>query len=273
MKALLWFLMVGVCLGVEAQNQVPAGASFQPQPAGANAVEITPFAVTQRGPHHRVWEKVLAYTNSQGKTIYRTNSFVEMATGLNVWNGTQWVDASDQIQITPNGASATSAAHQVNFAANINTTGAIDLALPDGRHLRSQIVGLAYYDEANSNSVMFAETKDSIGQLLQSSNQVVYTNAFTDFQADVRYTHTKAKLEQDVILRSQPPAPAQYGLNPQSTLIEIWTEFLNPPEPLIKEKQITVQGEGVRQTRPDQNLDFGTMQMGRGRAFRHRQRN
>jgi len=92
--------------------------------------------------------------------------------------------------------------------------------MPDGRHLRSQVIGLAYYDEATSNSVMFAETKDSIGQLLQSSNQVIYTNAFTDFQADVRYTHTKGKFEQDVILRSQPPPPAQYGLNSQSTLIE-----------------------------------------------------
>lgn len=206
-----------------------------------------------------------------GTAIYRTNSFTELTTGLNRWNGSEWVAASDEIQLTQNGAVASNAQHQVVFAGNINTSGSIDLTMPDGRHLQSQIVGLAYFDEATSKSVMFAQTQDSIGQLLQSSNQVIYTNAFTDFQADVRYTHRRNGFEQDVILRSQPPPPAQYGLNPQTTLLQIWTEYLNAPEPSVSSNQVTAPAPEAKVTGrlslSDQRIDFGAMQIGRGSAF------
>src|SRR5580704_9589195 len=118
---------------------------------------------------------------------------------------------------------------------------------------------------------MFAETHDSIGLLLSSSNQVLYTNAFTDFEADVRYTHRRNGFEQDVILRSQPPFPATYGLNPQTTLLQIWTEFLNPPEPPLSPTQVAApihnRGAVGQQTLFDESIDFGAMQIGRGSAF------
>src|SRR5580693_793048 len=103
MKAKLLLLAVGLSLNVFAQNQSPSGTAFPPGAQSATPVEVTPFTITQSGPHHRVWEKVLAYTNAQGGRIYRTNSYVEMGTGLNIWTGSQWADASDQIQITPAG--------------------------------------------------------------------------------------------------------------------------------------------------------------------------
>ena len=66
------------------------------------------------------------------------------------------------------------------------------------------------------------------------SNQVIYPNAFTSFKADLRYTYTKAGFEQDIILREQPPTPKSFGLDPQNTRLEVFTEFFGPPQPGIQ---------------------------------------
>ena len=213
-------------------------------------------AVVQRGPHNRIWQSVVAQTGSQGQTTYRTNSYNELATGLCFWNGTQWVDASDQIQLTANGAAATNTQHQVSFAANINTGGAINLATPDGQQMTSQILGLAYTDGSTSNHVFFAETQDSIGQLLPSGNQVIYTNAFTNADCDVLYSHKLAGFEQDIVIRQQLPSPSSFGLEGSNIWLQVWTEFTATPAP-----RITQQNSG------DNFLDFGAMKMGQGKAF------
>ena len=272
MKNIILLLALTLFLSASAQNPAPVnsppGNSGVSEPGGTNAtLSASTYSVIARGPHNNVWQQVVSRTNLAGESVYRTNVFMELATGLNYWNGSQWTNANSQIQLTPNGASATNSGHQISFSANINTAGSMNLTLPDGRHLSSQIVGLAYFDKATSNSVMFAQTTDTTGQLLSSSNQVIYTNAFTDFQADVLYTHRKKGYEQDVILRSQPPSPTQYGLNPQTTIMQVWTEFLNPPEPVITFKQVTVNGGGISQVMEDQMLNFGSMQIGRGKAF------
>ena len=84
------------------------------------------------------------------------------------------------------GAAATNAAHQVYFAANVNTAPAIRLITSDGKRLSSRIFGLSYFDAATGKAVLLAEIKDSIGLLL-GSNRVVYTNAFDDVDAEVEY--------------------------------------------------------------------------------------
>jgi len=124
-------------------------------------------------------------------------------------------------------------------------------------------VGLTYFDSATSNSVVIAEVQDSTGQLLPSQNQVLYTNAFTGngLQADTRYSYTRAGLEQDVILRTDLPSPTNWNLNPQTTLLQVWTEFTATPTPQIY--SLTNSDDSP----PDQLLNFGTMQMGPGKAF------
>ena len=82
------------------------------------------------------------------------------------------------------------------------------------------------------------------------------SNAFAGVDADLEYTCTKAGLEQDVILRQQPPAPGAFSLNSQNTKLQMLTEFFNPPQPTI-----TATPSG------DEELNLGTMEMVRGRAF------
>jgi hypothetical protein len=143
----------------------------------------------------------------------RTNSFVELGAGLNRWVGNQWVASMPEIQPAPSGALGSNARHQVWFASDLSTQGAVVLTGPDGRTIRSQILGLSYYDAASGTNVLIATTKSCQGQILPSKRQVLYTNAFSGVYADIRYTYTAAGLEQDVLLGQQLPAPENYGLN------------------------------------------------------------
>jgi hypothetical protein len=228
-------------------------AVFAPLAQHAQQTDPATYSIVQNGPHSRVWQRVSAQS--------KTTSYTELATGLNHLVNGQWVESSETIQITPDGAAATNGQHQVYFPANINTSGGIHLVTPDGQDMRSDIVGLAYFDSATSNSVMIGELQDSTGELLPSQNQILYTNAFNGVDADVRYTYTKAGMEQDVILRTQLPPPGNWNLNPHTTLLQVWTEFTAAPTPQIYCP--TNSGDSLT----DEWLNFGTMQMGRGKAF------
>ena len=215
------------------------------------------YNLAASGANFRLWQNVTPfYTNRAGQIVGITNSVTELATGLNHLVGGQWVPSSENIQITPNGGAATNGQHEVYFAADINSINAVQITTPDGLRLNTHIMGLSYFDASTSNNVLFAELTNSTGQLV-TSNQVVYSNAFTDCDADVRYTYKRSGVEQDIIVEQQLPTPDQYGLNPSTTWLQVWTEFINPPAPTVTP---IANGADVR-------LDFGMMHMEWGRAF------
>jgi len=193
-------------------------------------IAATPYAIATRDGNQKVWSKVTWESNAiTGKLSIRTNSYTELATGsAHLLNGT-WVDSSDQITITKTGAEATNSQHQVRFFGNINTSNAITLTLPEGdKYLASTPIGLSYFDYASGKSVLIAELKDSVGQLLPPGNQVLYPEAFTDISADLLYINSVSGFEQLVVLREQLPSPAEWGLDPETTLLQVITEFINP---------------------------------------------
>ena len=69
-------------------------------------------------------------------------------------------------------------------------------------------------------------------------------------------------LEQNLVIRSSLPAPDSLGagLNNQSTVLQVWTEFSNPPEPRVS----AITNNGVED---DLVLDFGAMKMIQGQTF------
>ena len=219
----------------------------------------TDYSVASRGANQTVSSRVTSVADSAGRTVYRTNLFTTLATGKHFWRDGQWHETKAEIELTANGAAATNGPHKVFFAPNLNTVGAVDLTTPDGKRLRSRILGLYYYDE--NELVMVAETKDSFG-LLVGTNQVWYTNAFDDVRADVQYVYTKAGFAQNIILRAQPPAPADLGLNPETTRLQVLTEFFDAPVP---QKKVAA---SVRTNQlANEFLNFGAMKMVNGRAF------
>src|SRR5258708_10650605 len=218
------------------------------------------------GPHHRTWQSVKAGSDGLGKQVATTNSYVEIATGMNVWSETEgkWVPASDEIELVNGGAIAARTQHKAIFLPNLNDKEPpIDLFLPDGKRLRSQIVGLAYTERDTGRSVFISELKDSVGQVV-GRNQVVYPDAFQSTKADVRYTVTQSYFEQDVILREQIPSPAEMGLNPITARLEVWTEFFDRPEP---EQSTGVIPRNNGDADRDDALNFGAMRMIVGKKF------
>src|ERR1041384_1071184 len=221
------------------------------------------YAVTARGPNHRVWERIENEQTPLGTPSPKVHRYSEVATGMHYLENGEWKESQDEIEVVPGGAAARKGQHQVIFANNLATVGAIDQLTPDGKRLRSHIIGLSYYDPTTDKAVLIAEVKECVGQLI-SRNQVLYADAFTDFKVDVRYTYKKASFEQDVILRERPPNPEEFGLNAATTRLEVLTEFIDAPQPAQTEHPLK-SASGL--SLPNQKLDFGGMKMGSGKAF------
>ena len=171
----------------------------------------------------------------------------------------QWLESEAKVELLPNNAGATAAKgqHKVLFPPEIKV-GLIELQTPDLQWMRSRVWGLAYFDEATGESVLLAEVKTSDGQIV-GDNVVIYSDAFTDLGADLRYTYTLAGFEQDVVLRTQPPTPEDLGLNSKTTRLQVLTEFVEAQPPT------TVAGKAG--DLPDETLGFGVMNIGPGKAF------
>jgi hypothetical protein len=242
--------LVIVCF-VLTQLQAPA----QIAPSGLSST----YSIVSRGPNDRVWARINLATSALGEVITNVSSYEEIATGLHYLQNGQWQESQELIESYPDGAIAQYGQHKVIFANNLNTTGAIDLQTPDGKELRSRIMGLSYFDGVTGQSVLIAETTNSLGALTKN-NEVVYPNAFDDVAADIQYVYTRAGLEQNVVLRASLPSPAGFELDPATTRLQVLTEFFSPPTPAIKS---TVEADGG----VDEYLNFGVMQIGKGRAF------
>ena len=221
----------------------------------------TPYTVVSRDANSAIWERTTYELSPSGQVVPRTHRYTELATGLNFWSNGQWTPSREEIDLLPDGmAAATNGQHQVYFPSDL-AQGVIALTTPDGLKLQSQPIALSYDD--GSNTVLIAELTNSTGEILPSGNQLIYPNAFTGIAADLLYTYTKAGFEQDIILREQPPDPATFGLNPQTTRLQVLTEFFNPPQPNVTATTVPTAAGNLE----DDALTFGTMKMMRGRAF------
>lgn len=239
---------------------------------GQNTPVATEPVVVERGPHHRVWEYYTTAINDNREISVVTNSYTELQTGVNYWDGKGWVESSEVIEAYEKGAVARHGQHQVIFSPHFNVPGVIDLLTSDGQRVRGTPVGLAYHDDATGKSVLIATLKDSLGELLPP-NQVIYSDCFSNVLADIRYTYTKAGFEQDVILRENPPSPQEFGFDPATTRLEVWTEFQGSSDPQISSRiawHSALSPSGNKMAQPDvidDTLQFGAMRTGPGKAF------
>jgi hypothetical protein len=221
------------------------------------------YETGERGPHHSIWRKVVETTNARGQLQVSTNqAYIELSSGLNYRDARgEWTQSSDLVESFPGGAIARHAQHQVIFANNLNTSGAIDMQTPDGKRLRSNLIGLMYCDLATGKSAVIARVQDSEGGLV-STNQVLYGDALEGVLADVCYVFRRDGFEQNVILRQRPPSAESYGFDPETTVLEVLTEFIDPPQTDIAEGQAGSYGEQA-----DQQIGWGAMKLVPGKAF------
>jgi hypothetical protein len=251
-------LLFGVLNSFGQQGVGPSNTkSPKPKPF---QVQSSPYSVVQRDANSRVWQSTNYDKLPSGELVPQVHSYTELGTGLNYQKNGAWKESREQIEpLRTGGAAALQGQHQVYFPYDIYQ-GVIETVTPDGLHLRSRPLGISYFD--GTNSVLIAELTNSVGQILPSGNQVIYTNAFTDFAADLLVTYRKGGLECDLILREQPPEPKQFGLNPDTSRLEMLTEFLNSPEPVLKAAKVNPHSK-----LEDSTIEFGSMQMIEGKAF------
>ncbi|MGA2869947.1 MAG: hypothetical protein ABSF34_12415, partial [Verrucomicrobiota bacterium] len=240
------------------QAQTPTTAASQ-----GNVPAPTDYQIIQQDGNSRVWQREIYEQEPNGQIVARPHQFTELATGLNFNDSSgQWQPSKEEIDLQPDGTMcATQGQHQAYFPENIYGS-EIELVQPNGVKLHSCPVGLSYDD--GSNTVLIGVLTNSIGQLV-GSNQVIYTNAFAGLDADILYSYTRSGLEQDIVIRSQPPTPASLGLNPDTTRLQVLTEFFDPPQPRQATSTLPEQA-GLALS--DDTLDFGTMQMVPGKAFK-----
>jgi hypothetical protein len=211
-----------------------------------------------------VWSRQDVRTLPDGRAVTNITSFVELGSGIHRWDAHagQYVDASDVIEIAPDGSGAfgRSASYQAHLSPNANTAGAITVITPDGKTLKSHAMALAWFDSATGQSEQFASIKDSIGEL-HAPNVVIYPDAFDGgpgFRADIRYTYRLDGFSQDIVILNQPPElPPGYA--PDTTRMEVWTEFIEASGASLTQQ--------ARAGMTDDTLDFGAMQTGVGHAF------
>ncbi len=156
---------------------------------------------------------------------------------------------------------ATQGPHQLILAKNLNAPASVDALLPDGLRLQSNPMGLSFFDTASGKNVLLGEVKDCAGELI-APNVVLFADAFSDIKGAIKYEYTKAGFSQDIILYDSAGigVPEDYGLDPKSTLLEMYSEFHSPPAPVK-----TAQRDQNNLT--DETLDFGPMQIGKGAAY------
>src|SRR5580692_10503615 len=233
------FLLFGATV---ASAQTPSlDASADATTVATASQTIVGYQTGVQDGNSRAWQKIIQITDDQGNVTYQTNNaYTELATGLNHLVNGKWVESKENIDISADGNSAlaTNGQHQAYFPGDIYS-GQIELVTPDGKQLFSRPVGLSYDD--GTNTVLIAALTNSTGEVLPSGNQVLYTNAFTGFAADLLYTYTKAGFEQDIILREQPPTPESLGLNADTARLQIFTEFFSPPQPTLESTTIPPQ--------------------------------
>ena len=137
------------------------------------------YAITQVGPHSRVWG------NSAGQTV------TEISTGMNFWDGQQWTPSNPSFQVSADGTAFVASQIQdpTRLAANLNCVGAVTVTTPDNVTLRSTPIAIGLYDAASGKSVIVATLTNTTG-VMTDPQDVVYDRAFVGggFAASVVYS-------------------------------------------------------------------------------------
>jgi len=205
-----------------------------------------------------------------GQITLQSHIVTEVATGLNFQDASSggWQASQDLIEPTADGgAAALHGPNLVYFDPDPTADSAVKILTWSNRVFQTRVLGVYYFDSATGTGVLLAApTNTAVAQLLPP-NQLLYKGAFNSaiFKADLRFTYTKAGLESDVIITSQPKlSPADCGLDPATTQLQVRHQWLNAPMPRINQVII---GQGTGTEIADQILDFGDLSFPSGRAF------
>ena len=232
--------------------------------ASTLSAQVTSSEVLEKGPFYRVVRDTLILKDSEGRETTQSSTYSELGDGLNYWDNEarEWKPTNPEFKMFPQGAVARELATQVIIAPDIRAeAGAVDMLTWDGKRFRSNPAFLAFRDMATGRGAVIAKVKSSQATLFEK-NVIVFDDALDSFRAVFRYTVGPNSAEQDLILleNSELLDPQSFGLNRESSRLELWTEFL---EFGAEDRIIDEDRDGTK----DITIDFGSAIMGAGKAF------
>jgi hypothetical protein len=196
---------------------------------------------------------------------------VELATGMNYWDGSSWQASNPTFEIDGESFVAERVQHKVRLSGNLYCEGAVRVKTPDGTDLYSTPIGVGLFDAASGRTAIIATIAECSGVMVET-NRIIYQNAFSGICADVVYTLDRGSFEQDVVFVGRLD-PADYGFPAETTRIQVFTEFYNAPKPdrvrrpLREEQKVSVRNSMVSPDFVDEILGFGEFVLATGRAF------
>ncbi len=222
-------------------------------------VHAQEFEVLERAMDYRVIRSTREEVNARGESYTLTNRYVEVGSSMHYFDGKEWQESKAEFRIENGMAVADTMPHKVRIAANLNSEGAVTLQTHDGKIFRSNPLIVAFRDIATGETAPVGRLQDSIGELV-APNQIVFPNAMEGFKCAIRFTISKFGFEQELIVQ-EPLSCEEYGLKDSPTVrLELWSAFLESPE-LVNAQR------GMAGSMEDVSLDFGTLQIGNGKAF------
>ncbi|RMG94100.1 MAG: hypothetical protein D6708_04465, partial [Candidatus Dadabacteria bacterium] len=224
--------------------------------------------------HQTTVETVRQVTLADGRVVVETNRYVELATGLNRRDPVsgRWVRAEAVVEAFAEGFVARRTAHQAIWPRRLDAEAVVDVLDAEGKRYRSRVLGLGWFDAASGRSAVIAETRPVEGRL-EGPNRVVYPDAFAGVKADLVYENRLAGVAQEVVLREALPGPELWGLDPETTRLEVMTEFVEAPAGKVKPRVLARLAQGAERERwaapdlVDEEVEFGAYRLGPGRAF------
>ncbi len=262
MKKRIFCLLFATASFVSLRAQTPSPSGTNSTPPQLN------WQVTARDGMSTTRQAAELITNLiTGATSTNIHQYIEVANGDNYFdtNGI-WTESQDLITLTADGgAVALQGGWRGYFAPNLNVSNAITLTSAQNRVFQTRPAGIYFFDQSSGQRVLLASPQDCSGELLPP-NVLDYAGAFGDL-ASMRYIATKAAFESDVIFTSRPKPPETYaGLNPATTTLEVWHEWLNAPVPQVNPHTL-VSAANPDFALTDEILDFGGLWLPTGKAF------
>ncbi|HYG33467.1 MAG TPA: immunoglobulin domain-containing protein, partial [Clostridia bacterium] len=223
------------------------------------------------------WQATEIVTNAEnGKLQELTHRYTEVGTGLNyVDEHGQWQRSADVIELMTNGlggAAALRGPTKVHFPPALGPEG-IMITTCSNKVLRAQPVGLYYFDAKSGESVLIAAAGNDVEGELLPPNQVVYRSVLEGLKCDLRYTYCQNGFESDLVILERPQPPEAYGLNPETTRLELWHAINGSVPARIASRVVSgqtdpvVRGGMMEPDLIDDTLDFGDLFFPQGYAF------
>lgn len=189
------------------------------------------------------------------------------------------------VKITADGALAVGGAFTLKIDGNLNHPDAIEIFPPGtdpdsktANSLKLHMVAIGASDPVSGKRVWLGQIQDSTGVVLEGEPcKVLWTNAVAGLNADIVLQYNANSIIQDVYLRAPITLPPDSGIDPDTMRLEVWSEVYAGAQPAQSAQTISLNPPdnslNSQPSRPgkdatDVNLDWGTMKMVAGKAFR-----